>query len=153
MADLTPLGIDGQYKHLDSTSVRPADAKATSVMNMEATVDVKPQELLKLRPFNVAIMGIPATIKPEAQIVLQALLSCFEEKQCIKEGLIEDVVWGFAECGIPPACTMIGLKELHLLGYVKFQGPDNSWVDIESDSINRAWIRYTHKVLDMAYSD
>ena len=149
--NLKNVGLEGEYKHLNS-DVRPEDSKATSVMTMEATVDVKQQELKKLRPFQIAIMAIPQTLRPESQIVLQALLSCFEEKQSIEEGLIGDLVWGFGQCGIPPECTLVGLKELHRHGYVKFQAPDNSWIDIDSDQIGCAWIRYTAKLLDMAYS-
>jgi hypothetical protein len=146
------LGIDGNLQHFDSSAVRPSDAKATSVMNVEATVDVKPQELRSIRPFQLAIIGIPQFLKPEAQIVLQALLSCFEQKQSVQEGIIGDLLWGFAECGIPPECTLVGMKELDAQGYIRFQAPDNSWISMDSEHLGKCWVRYTQKLLDMVYS-
>lgn len=152
--DLKNLGLDGEYKHLNTRDVRPADSKATSVMSLEATVDVKKQDLKKLKPFNAAIMAIPVTLRPESQIVLQAIMSCFERQGYVEEGLIGDLMWGFAECGIAPELTLVGLRELEMQNYVKFQTPppDNTWINIESEFIGKAWIRYQPKLLNMVYT-
>jgi hypothetical protein len=139
----------GDVKILDSTP--PAGTKISSSMTMEATVDVKPQPLLKLRPFILAVKAIPATLPPEAQIVLQNLLSCFEKQKNVSEGLIGDVMFGFNTCGIPPQCTYEGLRQLAKEGYLKFQAKDNSWVNIESEAADGAFVRYQKKLLDMVY--
>ena len=143
------LGLDGEYKHLDSTP--PPDSNVSSVMTMEAQVDTTPQELKKLRPYYKSSKGIPSNIPPEAQIVLHALCSCFERQGRIEEGIIGDLVWGFEAGGIPPACAVGGLSILEKLGYVKFQSPDSQYVDISSDQIDKCWVRYQKTLLELVY--
>lgn len=148
--DLKELGIDN-IKILPSTP--PEGSKIVNSLTMEATVEVSPQPLRKLRPFAKAISSIPKLLSPEAQLVLHAMLSCFEKQGNISEGLIGDLMWGFAQCGIPPECTYAGLKQLCKEGYLKFQGKDNSWIDIESDKAEDAFVRYNPKLLELAYED
>jgi hypothetical protein len=88
---------------------------------------------------------------PEAQIVMHALFECFGRQQVVQEGLIGDLMWGFAQTGIPDKATWIGLCDLHKLGYVKFQAPDNTFVSADSDLIGKAWVRYQPKLLEMVY--
>jgi hypothetical protein len=146
---LKELGIDGDYKHLDSTP--QGEHRPASVMTLEATVDVKPQALKAVRPFFTMSNNIPSILPPEAQMVLQALFSCFDRQQSVQEGLIGDLLWGFAECGLPPELTLVGLKILNEYGYLKFQAPDNSYISVESEHIGKAWVRYEKKILDMVY--
>lgn len=138
------------FKKLDST---PPDGvtKPASVMTMEVTVDVKKQELKQVREFSAMVNRVPVTLIPEAQIVLQALFDCFSRAGSVEEGIVADLGWGFSQCGIPPQCTAVGLKELEKQGYIKFQAPDNVFIDCLSDKIDEAWVRYQKKLLDMVY--
>jgi hypothetical protein len=148
------LGLEGEYRHLD-TSIRPEDSKATSVMSLEATVDVKPQELKKIKPFTALRLSAPVGLKFEAQLVLDTLFACFSKQGHVQEGLIGDLVWGFAQADsdipLPPALTVAGLAELEKLGYIKFQAKDNSWTNMQNDNIETAWVRYQSKLLDLVY--
>jgi hypothetical protein len=144
------LGIDGELKVLD-TRAPEGTAQDVSVMGMEAAVDSKPQQLKIIRPFVQSIKNIPKTIPPEAQIVLQALLACFEKQKNVQEGLVKDLVWGFAQSGIPDACTLLGIRQLENLGYVKIQAPDNTIIRIESPHIAESWVRYEPKLLELVY--
>lgn len=137
-------------KHLDSTP--PEGAKpATSVMTLEAEVDATPQPLKTIRPYAVTQKEVPGSIAHEGQIVLHSLFACFDRQKSVQEGLIGDLIWGFAQAGIPPQLTLVGLKILEKNGYVKFQAPDHSYVDLNSDKIESAWVRYQKKLLDMVY--
>lgn len=154
MTRINVLGKKGKFKKLRSTP--PAGAKRpASVMTLEATVDVKPQELRRLRSFFAASLLIPGHLSGEAQIVLRALFDCFTKQKEVKEGLIGDLMWGFAQGhpAVPEALTVAGLRHLERAGYVRFQAKDNSFVSFESDKIAGAWVRYQNKLLSMIYED
>lgn len=137
-------------KHLDSTP--PEDVKpATSVMTLEAEVDATPQPLKTIRPYSVTQSEVPGSLTHEGQIVLHSLFACFDRQKSVQEGLLGDIIWGFAQAGIPPALTLVGLKVLENRGYIKFQAPDQTFVDLNSDQIEKAWIRYQPKLLDLVY--
>ena len=138
--------------HLDSTPPEGTTGKV-SVGTMEATVENNPQPLRKLRPYSKTSQSVPVFLKPESQIVMHALFSCFERQKSVQEGLVGDVLWGFEQCGIPAGCTAIGMVELEKQGYVKFQTPDNAYVDFQSDKIDKAWLRYQPKLLNMIYDN
>lgn len=137
-----------EIKHFDST---PTDPGIKSSMALEATVENKPQQLKKIKSFEAFILGIPANMKAEAQIVLQALFSCFEKQGTVAEGILEDVYWGFEQNTPPIPRNLVwnGLRELRALGYVRFQAPDNV---LAFEPIPAAWLRYQPKLLDMVYS-
>jgi hypothetical protein len=142
--------ITEKFKHLDSKPPEGTTPPA-SVMTLEAVVENNPQPLRKLRPYYEASKNVPALLPPEAQVVLHALLSCFEKQKDVQEGLIGDMVWGLEQAGIPKEASIIGLDRLAVAGYVKFQAPDNTFIDFSSDAIGKAWIRYQPKLLDMVY--
>jgi hypothetical protein len=129
----------------------PDGAKETQVMSMDVIVDVKPQPLRELRPFHQATRDIPSTIKPEAQIVLHSLLACFEKQKSVKEGIVDDLVFGFEAGGVPAMCTLVGLRALEKEGYIGLKAPDNTPINFQSSSVLKAWVTYKQKLLDMVY--
>ena len=142
--------ITEKFKHLDSKPPEGTTPPA-SVMTLEAQVENNPQPLLKIRPYYETSKEVPGALAPEAQLVLHALLSCFEKQKDVQEGLIGDLVWGFEQAGIPKEASVIGLDRLAVAGYVKFQAPDNTFIDFSADAISKAWVRYQPKLLDMVY--
>lgn len=152
-SDLKDLGLNGQFNKLPTLS-KDVIKGPSSVMNMEAVVENKPQELRKLRPFKVALIYIPPGLPPESQIVLQAFFSSFEKSTTgVQEGLFEDIVFGFEAGGIPPECSVNGLLQLREKGYIKFQAPDNSYISGISDKIAKSWVRYQPKFMEIVYED
>lgn len=137
-----------------NATVRPGDAKAKSVMSLNVNLDesaTKPQELNKIRPYYDTAKEVPSSLVPEAQIVLHSLLSCFDRQKEVKEGKLDDLVWGFEQAGVPGGCTVIGLQALVKQGYLKLQAPDNTFVDMTSDRIKECWVRYERRLLDLVY--
>ena len=126
-------------------------SKEASVMSMDAVVDVKPQLLRTLRPFYAASQSIPGHLRPEAQIVLQLLFSCFEKQRGVREGIVEDLVWGFEQAGTPMKLSIVGLKHLMDAGFISLRAPDNEPVSFQSSSVLRAWVTYEKPLLDMVY--
>lgn len=143
------IAPDSEVKHLDTKP--PEDSKAKSSFAIEAEVENKPQELNKLRPFYAMTKAVPTSIKAEAQIVLQALFACFDRQRSVQEGKLADLVWGFEQAGIPGSATVMGLKYLAEAGYVRFQAPDNSFVEMTKDNLSVLWVRYQPKLLEMVY--
>lgn len=110
-----------------------------------------PQELKKIKPFAGLVASIPSTLQAEAQMVLQALFDCFERAGSIQEGIIEELLWGFEQCGFPRKLTAHGLVFLEKAGYVKFQTRDGLFVEFVSAKLKDSWIRYQPKLLEMVY--
>lgn len=133
------------------TGELPKEAKEASVMKLAATVDVKPQPLKTIRPFTAMIGDIPPLLRAEGKIVLQALFACFERQRVVKEGLVDDLVFGFDAGGIPKQLTLVGLKAISKLGYIKLTAPGHGTVDFESSHILKAWVTYEKKLLDLVY--
>jgi hypothetical protein len=134
---------------------RPKDAKANSVMNLEVEVDATPQKLgRKLRDFSSYCLNIPAMMSPESQIFMQLLMSVFEKKGEVREGLLKDIVFGFSAAGIPPALSMKGAIDCFKQGYLEFRTPGNFVItrnnEIPTNLID-CFVIYTDKLLDMTY--
>jgi hypothetical protein len=126
-----------------------------NLLNFEVDVgDIKMQKLRKIRSFEAASLYVPGNLSAEGQIVLKCLFSCFERQDSVQEGLIGDLIWGFQQVSppIPPACTLKGLEDLRVRGYIKYQAPDNTYVDLKSDAVEKSWVRYQPKLLEMVYS-
>ena len=132
---------------------RPEGAKAKSVMNLEFTVDAKKQELSKtIKSFASMEASIPPFFPPEAHIVLQALFSCFEQQKHVKEGVARDLIWGFAQGGIPTKLTLAGLNFLFEQKFLLLRAPDNSSVEkITDDKHLDSTVVYTDKILNLIY--
>jgi hypothetical protein len=149
--NINVLGRPGRFKKL--RSVPPAGAKAKSVMTLEARVENRPQELRKLRSSFALNLSIPGYLSDQAQIVLKLLFECFHKANSVQEGLIGDLIWGFAQNKppIPQELTIDGLRALELAGYVKFQAKDGSFVSFDSDKVTGAFVRYQPKLMDLVY--
>lgn len=141
------LEMEGDYHHHNTAP----QGKDIGVMNVEAVVDATQQKLKELRPFHSATKQVPTTLIPEAQIVMQSLFACFTRQHAVQEGIVNDLIWGFAQAGIPAECTRVGLRALAKDGYIKFQGPDNSDVSVDADKIDQCWVRYQKKLSDLVY--
>lgn len=139
----------GKLKRLDTTAV--ADGKTKSVMTLEATVENKPQELRLLKPYFISSMAIPGSLSQQAQIVLHSLFSCFERQQSVKEGLLEDLVFGFEAAGVPIRLTIDGVRHLMNTGYLSLRDPHGEAIDFSSSKVLKAWVSYEPKLLEMVY--
>jgi hypothetical protein len=139
------------FNHLDSSPAL-SNGKAKSVMTMEAVVDVKPQSLTTFKTFEAMVMNIPGNLPAEAQLVLQALFSCFEKQKNLSEGLVGDLMWGFGQAGIPSELTLNGLKQLKTHGFIKFKLPDGSFIDPEGMHFEKAFVHYMPKLKDCVFT-
>ena len=120
--------------------------------SVTVTVDAKRQELRKLRQFTAMFGAVPSVLPPAAQFVLTNLMSCFNKSQNVSEGLIGDILFGFEASGIPTEQTLQGLHQLERAGFVRFQAKDGTYVDISSDLIGSAFVRYQPLLLDLVFS-
>jgi hypothetical protein len=131
-------------------SQRPMQRTQRLDVEVPAGMQLK-QTLRLMRPFFKLAESIPSLLPNEAQITLRALFDCFEKSGEVKEGIIEDILWGFEQCGIPRKLTAKGLVSLESAGYICFQAPNNTPITFEAAKIHECWIRYQPKLLDMLY--
>lgn len=116
-----------------------------------AELDGRPQELRKLRPF-VAYTPVPGDLPDVAQDILKLIFNCFDRQGHVSEGLIGDIMFGFEAAGVDPLHTLLGLGSLQKKGYIEFQAKDGSIIELSSDKITSAWVRYKPKLLNLVYS-
>jgi len=143
---------------------KPLDDKAkikNTAFSFEVTVDTTPQALRKIRPYHHMKLDIPSLLPLEGQVVMMTLFLCFSKAGGVSEGLIGDLLWGFEQPTvdertgkpriIPRQVTWEGLRQLESYGYVRFQAKDNSYINLESDAITSAFVRYEPKLLSLIY--
>jgi hypothetical protein len=70
----------------------------------------------------------------------------------VKEGIADDLLWGFQQCGMDPTITAYGLVDLRRDGYIRFETPDGINTDEQNTKLAHCWVRYTDKIMNMVYS-
>jgi len=136
----------------------PEDAKAVGMpaFALYAEIDMSKQQLNKVKPFVILVLSLPSGLPGLAREVLIRLFRCFAKAGEVSEGLIGDMMAGFAEPTmeerpLTPDETWSGLRQLRADGYLKFQTPDGVFVDEHNSRIGSSWVRYTPKLLDLVY--
>ena len=136
----------------------PEDQKFVSrSMNIQVDLDpevLKPQKLHLVRPFSAMAGDIPGNMAGEGQIVMRALFDCFEKSGEVKEGVLDDLLFGFEVSGIPKLCTYEGLRVLEQKGYVEFTTLEHMpLLDPKMVASPRyVLVKYRRKLLDLVYS-
>jgi hypothetical protein len=119
-------------------------------------MDTTKQPLRQIKPFHLLVLNMPPGLSGMDSQVLRRLFRCFAKSGQVSEGLIGDILFGFRETtleepGLPENYALLGLDQLRSLGYLDFQAKDGSWIDMSSDHIGSAWVRYKPKLLEMVY--
>lgn len=119
------------------------------------------QVLKKIRSYEGACLRLPATLDANGEIVAKALLSCFEKQEVISEGLVTDIVFGFAHCvietpqglvqGLPASNTVAGLINLEKHGLVRMEYQNGEKARPEHPQYGNAFVRYLKSFQDMFY--
>jgi hypothetical protein len=133
--------------------IKPAGMPAFALY---AEIDMTKQELNTVKPFRVLVLSLPSGLQTMAREVLVRLFRCFAKAGEVSEGLIGDMMAGFAEPTLEerpmtPDETWSGLRQLRTAGYLTFQTPDGMFVDEHNSRIGSSWVRYTPKLLDLVY--
>lgn len=151
MSDLrTQMGLSGQMG--TAKPFRPLGSKEALVSALTVQVENKPQLLRAMRPFRAMVSGVPTDISANARLVLLGLFDCFRKHSHVKEGIADDILWGFQQSGYDLKRVAYGLVDLKRAGYLDFQAPDGAFVDEHSTQLKDCWVRYTDKILDLVYS-
>lgn len=144
--------LEGKLDTHSDFKVPDGSSLPRSVLKLDVTVDdATPQPLKKLRTFPGMVLQIQGSWPNQAQIVLQSVFSCFAKAGHVSEGLVGDLVWGFAQAGVPAELTVHGLMQLEKLGLVRFQAPDNNYVTLHDTAAEKAWVRYQRPLLELIY--
>jgi hypothetical protein len=119
--------------------------------NMDQRLEVynKEPRLKVVKPFYNGLNTYPPEIvqNTAAHVVFYNLQQCYEQVGNISEGIIEDLVWGFRQAGIPANITWKGLNELKKLGFIYFH--DGTGRVILGDATDKLWFRWSLKFIDL----
>jgi hypothetical protein len=144
-------------KIFDSSGI-PEDAKPVGMpaFAMYAEIDMTKQELRVVKPFKILVLSLPSGLPDQSQWVLIRLFRCFAKAGEVSEGLIGDMMAGFAEPTLEerpltPDETWVGLRQLRAGGYLEFQTPDGVFIDEHNSRIGSSWVRYKPKLLELVY--
>jgi hypothetical protein len=123
--------------------------KEVTGFSVTATVENKPQLLRMIRPTGRNFQ-VPPELSVCAKFVLTYLFACFVEKGYIKEGLVDDFLYGAVGIkGNPSEKIAHGLVDLRRAGYISFVAQDNIEVDEHCSNLKDCWLRYNQKLLDL----
>lgn len=133
--------------------IKPAGMPAFA---MYAEIDMTKQLLNTVKPFKILVLSLPSGLQAMAREVLIRLFRCFAKAGEVSEGLIGDMMAGFAEPtmeerSMTPDETWTGLRQLRAAGYLTFQTPDGMLIDEHNSRIGSAWVRYAPKLLELVY--
>lgn len=102
-----------------------------------------------VNPFFNGLNSYPIQIgkNTSAHVVFYNLMKCYDQAGNVSEGVVEDLVWGLRQAGIPANITWKGLNQLKSLGYLCFDdGEGRVIIGTVSDKV---WFRWTLKFLDL----
>lgn len=123
-------------------------------LSTDLLIDPHIEKKNQVRPSFAGIRYLPDDIRKnaEALFVFQHLMQCFKMQGNVCEGELANVIWGFAQSGIPENLTAAGLAQLRGLGYIKYT--DDNYVeyadlDVIINHRKQIWIRYTKKFTDL----
>jgi hypothetical protein len=146
---LKDLGLSGEVERYPG---RPSWAKELTSTSVTAYVDNKPQLLKPVRPFVQVVSSIPDDLSSNAKHVLLAFYDVFKRASFVKEGIADDIIWGFCNCGMDPSAVAYGLVDLKRAGYIRFETPDGIETDEHNSKLSQCWVRYTDKIMNLVYS-
>jgi hypothetical protein len=100
-------------------------------------------------PYYNGITTSPPEIPQDSPggVVFFNLQLCYQNQQNVSEGILEDVIWGFRQSGIPADITWEGFKTLKKFGYIFFH--DGTGTAIIGDPNEKLWYRWTLKYIDL----
>lgn len=121
-------------------------------LSTDLLIDPTMQPLMTLRPDFVGVKEVPAEIGENgvAALVFVDLVECFKKAGKICEGKLNDLIWGFNQCGRDPRAVAAGLTHLRKLGYIYYTDPLGAKITEHNfDPKQLIWIRYSDKLLKM----
>jgi hypothetical protein len=131
-------------KNLD-LRVPGKEALTTSIT---AVVENKPQLLRPMRPFLGVSEKNFGDLTENGRYVLEGLYACFQKQGYVKEGITQDIFFGFEVSGYDLSRVAFGLIDLKRAGYIFFTDDAGVTIDEHSDNLKNAWVRYTKKLLN-----
>ena len=119
--------------------------------NMDQRLEVynSAPRLKVVKPFYNGLNSYPSELEKNtsAHVVFYNLQQCYEQVGNVSEGVVEDIIWGFRQAGIPAAVTWDGLNQLKKLGFVYFH--DGTGRVILGDVSDKLWFRWSLKYIDL----
>ena len=83
-------------------------------------------------------------------MVFVELNNCFRKAKQVAEGMLNNVMWGFEQCGYDPRHVAAGLTELRKKGYLLYTDERRVPIyEFDFDPSKPVWIRYTKKFTDL----
>lgn len=105
-----------------------------------------------LKPY-AGITHVPTDLAadngPDCMVFIE-LQKCFAKAGFVAEGMINNIIWGFTECGFDPRHVAAGLAGLRAKGYVLYTDEGKMPIhEFSFDPKKPVWIRYTSKFTNL----
>jgi len=123
--------------------------KLKASVNDKITLQDNEPRLRIMKPFYNGLLSYPSEIgeNTAAHVVFYNLQQCYEQTGNVSEGIVEDVIWGFRQAGIPGSVTWKGINDLKKLGFIYFH--DGTGRVLFGDATEKMWFRWSLKFLDI----
>jgi hypothetical protein len=132
-----------------SVNEKESIEKLKAGVNDKITLNTVGPRLKVMKPFYHGLISLPEEIKENtaAYVVFYNLQQCYEQSGNVSEGIVEDVIWGFRQAGIPANTTWKGINDLKKLGFMYFH--DGTGRVVLGDATEKVWYKWTLKFLDL----
>jgi hypothetical protein len=105
-----------------------------------------------LSPYK-GITHVPAELAmgngPDLMVFVE-LNNCFKKANHVAEGMLNNVLWGFNECGYDKKHVAAGLTKLRERGYITYTDERRVRIsEFDFDPKKPVWIRYTDKFISL----
>lgn len=127
--------------------------EAARILKEEHVIEVDTSREMPLRvvcPYFYGFKKKPEDIDPNTPegVVFFNLAVCYKNQGNVSEGQIADVMYGFAQSGIPKNITMDGLNKLRELKYINPNTPEGHFV-FASEFKPSLYYKWTQKFFDL----
>lgn len=107
--------------------------EAARILKEETVIEIDTTKEMPLKIVQHYFFGLkkaPDDIKQDtpAGVVFYTLCMCYMNQGNVSEGQVADVMYGFAQSGIPRNITLDGFRELQKLKYINANAPDGTYV-------------------------
>lgn len=121
--------------------------QAGQILQQEKEINFNLQEepLRTVQRFFNGIVGLPEGVQEDspAGVVFLNLCVCYQNQGNVSEGLVNDIIYGFAQSGIPKYITIDGFKELQKLNVV--EATDRLGTHLFGDITPASYFKWTRK--------
>jgi hypothetical protein len=137
---------------MSKKEIRITPEEAARILKEETVIEVDTSQEMPLKvvqPYFFGLKVAPDDIRQDtpAGVVFYTLCMCYMNQGNVSEGQVADVMYGFAQSGIPRNVTLDGFRDLQKLNYMNANSPEGTY--IFGDLQPELYYKWTQKFFEL----